>query len=186
METNNSMVERLRTFMAHTGLTNSQFADQAGIPRPTLSQLLHGRNKSFNDLFLRRLNDSFPELDIRWLLFGSGNMLMPSNSQISEPQNGQNETRPNSYQPASQQYTPDINAQKKSAQKMPENISELVNRLSGNPDAKDLRYVEASGVSDSFVYAEHPRGDSKPKAQKRPATIIVLYSDGSFETFVPN
>lgn len=36
---------RLKGFIESQGLTNSQFADRCGIPRPSLSQLLTGRNK---------------------------------------------------------------------------------------------------------------------------------------------
>ena len=49
------IVERLKQYIAEKGLTNTQFADRAGIPRPTLSQILHGRNKTINDVLLRKL-----------------------------------------------------------------------------------------------------------------------------------
>ena len=78
-----TVITRLKTFIEYCGLSNSQFADRAGIPRPTLSQLIHGRNKSVNDLLLRKLHENFPALDISWLLFGVGSMLKESNIQFS-------------------------------------------------------------------------------------------------------
>ena len=48
------IVERLKQYIAEKGLTNTQFADRAGIPRPTLSQILHGRNKTINDVQIGR------------------------------------------------------------------------------------------------------------------------------------
>ena len=35
--------------MEHEQLTNSQFADKCRIPRPTLSQILNGRNKKISE-----------------------------------------------------------------------------------------------------------------------------------------
>lgn len=80
------IIDRLCQFIDYTGLTSSQFADTAGIPRPSLSQMLHGRNKSLNNQVLSKLNDAFPNLNIVWLLFGNGDMLTNSNFEISEPQ----------------------------------------------------------------------------------------------------
>ena len=80
------IIERLIAFIGYTGLSNSQFADTAGIPRPSLSQMLHGRNKSLNNQMLGKLNEAFPNLNIMWLLFNQGNMLIDGNIEISERQ----------------------------------------------------------------------------------------------------
>ena len=66
------VLDRLVQFMNSTGLSSSQFADTTGIPRPSLSQMLHGRNKSVNNQVLAKLNAAFPNLNILWLLFGQG------------------------------------------------------------------------------------------------------------------
>ena len=39
------IISRLKTYLNSMNISNSQFADTCGIPRPTLSQLLNGRNK---------------------------------------------------------------------------------------------------------------------------------------------
>ncbi len=36
---------RLKEFLDYTGMQSTQFADSCGIPRPSFSQLLRGRNK---------------------------------------------------------------------------------------------------------------------------------------------
>ena len=64
------VIDRLVQFINYTGLSSSQFADKTGIPRPSLSQMLHGRNKSVNNQVLTKLHTSFPALNILWLLFG--------------------------------------------------------------------------------------------------------------------
>ena len=68
---------RLKLFMDYLQVTNSQFADQCGIARPSLSQLLNGRNKKISDVLVKQIHDQFPRLSILWLMFGEGDMLMP-------------------------------------------------------------------------------------------------------------
>lgn len=67
---------RLKFFMDNMGISNSQFADSCGIPRPTVSQLLNGRNKKISDVIIGMIHKSYPELSIMWLLFGEGEMCL--------------------------------------------------------------------------------------------------------------
>lgn len=67
-----SVANRLKLFIDTTGVTSTQFADMCGIPRPTLSQLLSGRNKKISDILVGQIHRAFPELSILWLLFGEG------------------------------------------------------------------------------------------------------------------
>lgn len=66
--------ERLRIFIQHTAQPYSQFADNADIPRPTLSQIINGRNKKISNEVFAKLHDAFPELNMMWLMFGEGPM----------------------------------------------------------------------------------------------------------------
>ncbi len=69
------IIERLNSFLTYTGLSTTQFADEAGIPRPSLSQILNGRNKKISNELLAKLHDAFPALNILWLVFGEGDMI---------------------------------------------------------------------------------------------------------------
>lgn len=82
-----NVANRLKGFIDEMGLTNSQFADQCGIPRPSLSQLLTGRNKKISDVIVGQIHASFPRLSVLWLLFGEGDMLtpLPSDSANTSP-----------------------------------------------------------------------------------------------------
>lgn len=71
-----SVAERLKSFIEFKGLSYAQFADTCGIPRPSLSQLLTGRNKKINDNMVRQIHNAFPDLSVVWLLFGEGPMEM--------------------------------------------------------------------------------------------------------------
>ena len=77
------ITSRIKRFMEHEQLTNSQFADKCRIPRPTLSQILNGRNKKISDELIGKLHESFPHLSILWLMFGEGDMI---SAEISKPQ----------------------------------------------------------------------------------------------------
>lgn len=68
------IVQRLKAFMNASQITSMQFADACGIPRPSLSQILNGRNKKISDEVIAKIHDAYPSLSVMWLLFGEGNM----------------------------------------------------------------------------------------------------------------
>ncbi|RDY61649.1 XRE family transcriptional regulator [Flagellimonas nanhaiensis] len=57
--------------MEHYGLTISSFADKIGVQRSSISHLLSGRNKPSLD-FVMKLTNTYPEIDLYWLLHGKG------------------------------------------------------------------------------------------------------------------
>lgn len=77
MEDDNVAI-RLKLFMDYMQITNSQFADSCGIPRPSLSQLLSGRNKKISDVLVKQIHERYPQLSVLWLLFGEGEMINPT------------------------------------------------------------------------------------------------------------
>lgn len=76
------IVGRLKLFLDYLGIPVTQFADNCGIPRPTLSQLLNGRNKTVRDEIIAKIHEAYPQLSIMWLMFGEGEMVAGEN--ISE------------------------------------------------------------------------------------------------------
>lgn len=72
------IVSRLKQFITFLNIPVTQFADSCNIARPTLSQLLNGRNKKVSDEFISKIHDAYPALSIIWLLFGEGEMLFHS------------------------------------------------------------------------------------------------------------
>ena len=61
----------IQEVMEHYGLTVSAFADTVGVQRSSVSHLLNGRNKPSLD-FVMKLVDAYPEVDLYWLLNGTG------------------------------------------------------------------------------------------------------------------
>lgn len=68
------IVSRLKQFIESHGIAVTQFADTCRIPRPTLSQLLNGRNKKVSDEIISKIHTAYPSLSMMWLMFGEGNM----------------------------------------------------------------------------------------------------------------
>ena len=74
------MKERLSSaygYLYSIGATHSQreFADKLGFTPSTVSQAMNGYEKSLTKNFLRRVCDTFPNINYDWLLTGRGDML---------------------------------------------------------------------------------------------------------------
>lgn len=179
------LVDRLKIYMEHIGLPISQFADTAQIPRPTLSQILSGRNRKISNELLEKLHSAFPRLNVSWLLFGDGEMEI----------NGIPQIVPQAPQPAEQ---PKDQPQSSSYQTF--NPSSLFNGILNNPKPAETEQhphpnTQASQqtVTQIFQSSKAPRPASTennisltPDLSKKIQNIIVFYNDNSFEIFSPS
>lgn len=64
-------IERLELILNHYELSAAAFADRIAVQRSSISHLLNGRNKPSLE-FVMKITEMFPEVDLRWLLFGTG------------------------------------------------------------------------------------------------------------------
>ena len=173
------IVTRLKMFLEQTGISNSQFADTCAIPRPTLSQLLNGRNKKVSDEVIGKIHRAYPSLNVMWLMFGDGEMLL--NGQELTLQNEQSEVSSSSSSDAHggdagqraisfDEDTPSgYRAAPRSSQRMatPASVNEAIETI-----------IRTNTVNHGG------RGTTSPEA-RRVLSIMVYYSDGRFESFVP-
>lgn len=180
------IVSRLKLFLQENGISNSIFADNCGIPRPTLSQLLNGRNKKVSDELIAKIHASYPSLNVMWLMFGDGEMFVP---------NANNSLSSHSAQPG--ENSMEYNSSAVDAQ----NPVRHTTINFANPDQNEYRDTQrvASPASPQVAMADimlqnMARGASKASQQRnapqaagerRVVSIMVLYSDGRFENFVP-
>jgi DNA-binding XRE family transcriptional regulator len=67
------MVNRIQEIIKRYDLTSSKFADMLDVPRSTISHILSERNKPSLE-FIQKIIDKFPEINIKWLIRGEGNM----------------------------------------------------------------------------------------------------------------
>ena len=162
-------------FMEQAGISSSQFADTCEIPRPTLSQLLNGRNKKVSDEVIGKIHRAYPSLNVMWLLFGDGEMLMHGSDAIAtavvasdrDPHADDSvqraisfdEEEPSGYQRAVKQSQ----------------------RVATSPSMNET--IQSIMRSASAVRGSQ-RGSSA--GDRRVVKMLVFYSDGRFEEFGPS
>ena len=67
--------KRLRQVIDYHGLSASAFAELITVQRSSISHVLSGRNKPSID-FITKLNTALPDVNLYWLLNGSGEMIL--------------------------------------------------------------------------------------------------------------
>lgn len=161
MEESN-VATRLKHFIEYKGVSITQFADQCGIPRPTLSQLLSGRNKKLSDVIVKLIHDRFPDLSVLWLMFGEGEMILPT------PINPSLASEAEKFMDGLSEIDED------------ENLSGLTyaNFASNSSENKQVSSLHLHNETAPQI------GKSEPKPRKV-KSITVFYDDNSYETFLP-
>lgn len=82
MVNTDDFIKRLEIILDYYTLSASAFADSIGVQRSALSHLMSGRNKPSLDLIMK-IVETYPEVDIYWLLNGKGNF--PKEKGIQSP-----------------------------------------------------------------------------------------------------
>lgn len=179
-----NVADRLKVFIEKKGLSYSQFADMCGIPRPSLSQLLTGRNKKISDIMVGQIHNMFPELSIVWLLFGEGKMESDESSPGQSSGSG--------IDPL---YDTDlyIGAENRNSGGKKIVFSSANQGASEISKSQGLRdYGDSSQTSDIKVEKLQNRIkelqtqlDHLRKNPRKVSHITVYYEDSTFETFFP-
>jgi len=68
------MDERINRILRYYNLSSSQFADEIGVQRSSVSHVITGRNKPGFD-FIQKIIGVFPDISAEWLITGVGSML---------------------------------------------------------------------------------------------------------------
>lgn len=80
--------KRIELILTHYDLSASAFAEKIGVGRSSISHILSGRNKPSLD-FIMKILEVFPELNLYWLMNGTGSFLKnsptPSSNPVSAP-----------------------------------------------------------------------------------------------------
>lgn len=164
--TEQNVATRLKVFLDYLDMTNSQFADACGIPRPSLSQLLSGRNKKISDVLVGQIHSAFPQLSVLWLLFGEGEMVCgQSGDGFSAAQNPDDEKIIPGNQEEISKYGREIGLER------PSNAVE-VSEIAQDRLTSRSRELERQ--------IERMRKNPRKVVQ-----ITVYYDDNTFETFAP-
>ncbi|WP_278436906.1 helix-turn-helix domain-containing protein [Muribaculum intestinale] len=194
---------RLKEFLDYTGMQSTQFADSCGIPRPSFSQLLRGRNKKVSDEVITKIHESFPQLSILWLMFGEGNMVTSSNIEISEPENAGSpllhanqhlDNEPNNPETGNpcnhRELSQSTNIPPLPGINVPDSVPDNTPFAISSSSAVKNNTSPSCNTASALNNVQH---DSMPiiginsndAGQRRVVSIMVFYNDNSFETFVP-
>lgn len=182
---------RLKVFMDSTGLNNSQFADKCGVPRPSFSQIITGRNKKVSDIMLTQIHNAFPELNMMWLIFGEGKMVDADsgNGAISI---GSADIVSSGYPAAddlSFAHFPDDSMGGEFSKFAHE---DTIIRKNGQEITPISGVVPAGGIDSeglsSAIAAKISTGlrEELHKPMRKVVRITVFYDDNSYETFIPS
>ena len=173
------IVSRLKLFMDNAGISSSQFADTCEIPRPTLSQLLNGRNKKVSDEVIGKIHRAYPTLNVMWLMFGDGDMLLNGSGdqlngdKMSASQSGADSLSDDMAQHRSISFDDDEPNGYGSSSKPAQRVQ------SNPPMSETLRsFMRNSG-------GRLPSRGADGSDPRRVINIVVFYSDGRFDEFSP-
>ena len=172
------IVSRIKKFLDQTGISNSQFADTCEIPRPTLSQLLNGRNKKVSNEVIDKIHNAYPTLNIMWLMFGDGDMCL-SGSDASEAtgQNGSSRNGDGAMDDKSQRPISFIDDDASDFSPAPSHSQQRTHQPSMEAIQTLMRHSGMGRMA--------PRGNASTDG-RRVESILVFYSDGRFEQFGPS
>lgn len=172
------IVSRLKIYMDYAQIAISQFADTCNIPRPTISQILNGRNKKISDELIGKIHTAFPDLSVVWLMFGEGPMLTGSNIKTSEPENSQRLTFDDDQTSEHEMFVSEREPLLQSQEIPP--IRYESDTMRENSIKHDISTSNRTPNEISEVIS------GKIETSKKITSIVVFYADNTFQTFNPS
>lgn len=205
------IVDRLKYFMNLNGIAISQFADTCQIPRPTMSQILNGRNKKISDELIGKIHSAYPTLSIMWLMFGEGDInnsaqdiAAESSIPVSDPiltGDGVTKDSVNRHSiPEPDYFTSAEIGHSKGTQDANSLINFEFQHSPSDQAPKTNRAVDQANISKKTI-GNPPLNDNenpvdgnlqlsdvniRTSGNKKITNIVVFYSDNSFQSFYPD
>ncbi len=205
------LVSRLKLYLDSHQISVTQFADECGIPRPTASQLLAGRNKKVSDEIIGKIHQCYPSLNVIWLMFGEGNMESGANIGSSEAEItglGAFSTAQNVDKQQEQETRHALADDRDAgAEKFHEHISsDMSQETVADRGGNEFVFGNNRSVSDMQPTFDFGRPDVSQKKDEKPAAetdhspnpiatgskrkrvigIVVYYDDSTYESFIPD
>ena len=205
------LVSRLKQYLDSRQISVTQFADVCGIPRPTASQLLAGRNKKVSDEIINKIHNFYPDLSILWLMFGEGEMTANAINADSQPHiaGDDNDTAPLSANAntgfdggefvVANQAIANANTNNKPTKPQNNefrftnsNNSETQTATNPNDDSYESHTFEFEDANKDGEQSDNQDDFNlesallNKSAGKRVTGIVVYYDDQTYESFVPD
>ena len=155
------MKDRIKQIMESQRMTQQEFSDYIGLAPATLSSIFNGRTRPTLNV-VEALKKKIPNISVEWLMFGSGDMFIAPQVEISGTDNPVN----NSLFPESQMIDFD-----QSLSPTPQNGGQMP------------QFPNSVKTTRPEIVREEVKIVDKP--QHRVMEIRVFYDDQTWETFVP-
>ena len=180
-----NFASRLKLFIDTNGLTSSQFADMCSIPRPSISQVLSGRNKKISDGMIKQIHEAFPDVSVLWLMFGEGPVKIATADSLNEAAGGASGSMPSdvsSYESGAQisGIQNSINVENRSDSTSRQILTGLGSGSNGDNISKNQIFESDLRILDLQRQIENMRQNPRKVIQ-----ITIYYDDSTFETFIP-
>ncbi len=184
------IADRLKQILQYYKLSSSQFADATGIPRPTFSQIITGRNKKVSNEIFSKIHSAFPNLNILWLMFGEGEIatdIQHSNldqATVSLKTNNDNRNSDSQSAPSNNKAL-----QGELIFDAPGDDNPNINTVYHAPSNNEENVTESNASTIVSSKTEAPPATQPltqfptPTKEKKILSIIAFYSDNTFETF---
>lgn len=149
------MKDRIKQLMDQQQMTQQEFAKFLDISPASLSNIFGGRTKPTLNI-IEAIKQKIPNINLDWLMFGSGDMLIDAASRGSVPSGSEAVENSKGFFTASDLSSPALSEQSKMqcVQNTPKNQQQIM--------LKDI-----------------------DKYQRHVSSITVFYDDGTFDTFGP-
>jgi transcriptional regulator with XRE-family HTH domain len=176
------MTERISLILKSKNLSASQFADEIGIQRSSMSHVLSERNKPSLE-FIQKILKRFPEINSDWLLFGTGQMYATVDL-FSTPPVFARETTSVEQPPEKIE----IQQVKPETETLFPNESEILPDDAPQPDIQPKEtgiLTEKLNMEKPELPKIQPPSIQKEEPPKSIERIIIFYSDRTFTEYSP-
>lgn len=172
--------ERIELLMKSYDLSPSQFAERTGIQRASVSHIISGRNKPSLEVMLK-VYEAFPGVDMKWLMTGVGEEpVRQAIPEVSSPSTGDI-------------FSPVAETTSQKSQQTENSLFAPVVEPMLHEVPKPRKVAAQQSVKDKTVPDMRPRRTPASRLaqmaalqpEKKIKEIRIYYSDGTYETLVP-
>lgn len=193
------MIDRIILVLKTQNLTSSQFADEIGVQRSSISHILSGRNNPSLE-FVTKILKRFPDINSEWILFGKGSMYRQSEIMNKEekrviPQQADLFSFDQPYAEINEILPAKVEVAEKYAIQDEKKNQEIPTKA---PVIEDIKYEKQENILNENILQIEKREEifleekkiekeihENVKSKKEIERILIFYSDKSFREYSP-
>ncbi len=175
------MEERIRQVMEYMQMKQKDFAAKIGISEASLSGVFNGRTRA-NNRHVEGIHKAFPQINLNWLMFGTGEML--STHQIEQSPTLAESTEKNEDSTLTTNTATNLNDIMESSQSLFSSSASIVPQATTN-------HIPSNGLSNELmqelIYLRELKNKNLlDKKVRKVLEIRVFFDDGTYESFSPS